>query len=144
MKITKIHPYTESPVEHSLPVFDARIQAGFPSPAEDEYADSLNLQEFLTPHPDTTFFLRVEGDSMIEAGIFSGDMLVVDRSLGVKQDDVVVAIIDGEFTVKRYQKHPDGIYFLPENSEYSPIVIQPDSEIECEIWGVVTYVIHRP
>jgi DNA polymerase V len=81
---------------------------------------------------------------MVLAGIHSGDMLVVDRALTPKNDDVVVAVIDGEFTVKRYQRHADGLYFIPENPDYSPIILTPDSELECHIWGVVTYVIHKP
>jgi DNA polymerase V len=123
-----------------LPLFTTRISAGFPSPAQDYVEQALDLNELCVQRPAATFFLRVEGDSMIDAGIFSGDILVVDRSIEPIHGDVVIACVDGEFTVKELALKPK-ICLLPRNSAYNPIEIAADSQLE--IFGVVTNVVRR-
>ncbi len=124
----------------SLPLFLSKVRAGFPSPADDYLDKKLDLNEFLIKHPASTFFVKVKGDSMIKAGINSGDILVVDRSLEPKDKRVVVAVVNGEFTVKRVSKKRDKLFLLSENDAYAPIEIKEDMEFE--IWGVVLHVIH--
>lgn len=124
-----------------LPFVDGTISAGFPSPAEDHIEQSLDLNELLIDHPAATFFVRVEGQSMIDAGIHSGDILVVDKALAPQHNKVVVAVINGEFTVKRIHLRGDKILLVPENKAYQPIEIARDMDFQ--IWGVVTYVIHK-
>ena len=117
------------------------VEAGFPSPAEDYIEGSLDLNKHLIKHPAATFFVRVSGDSMINAGIYPGDILIVDRSLEAIDKKIVIAVIDGELTVKRL-KHRDNLLFLePENEAYLPIKIT--KEMSFEVWGVVTNVIHK-
>lgn len=123
-----------------LPLFLSRIWAGFPSPADDYLDRTLDLNEFLISHPAATFFVKVEGDSMINAGINSGDILVVDRSVEPKNRHVVVAVLNGEFTVKRLLKENGHVRLCPDNPRYQPIEITP--EIDFDIWGVVRHVIH--
>jgi DNA polymerase V len=124
-----------------LPFYTSKVMAGFPSPAEDYIEKQLDLNELLIAHPAATFFVRVEGDSMCEAGIQSGDILVVDRSVEAVSGKIVIAVLNGEFTVKRLKKEKEHIWLLPENSHYP--VIKVTSESDFQIWGVVTYVIHR-
>lgn len=116
------------------------VAAGFPSPADDFIEEKLDLNEKLIRHPAATFFVRVSGNSMIKAGIHSGDMLIVDRSLEPKTGSVVVAVVNGEFTVKRISRQGDKLYLMPENSRFQPIQITDDSNFQ--VWGVVTNVIH--
>ena len=125
---------------YKLPVFLGRLPAGFPSPADDYLEGKLDLNRHLIKHPAATFFVRVTGDSMIGAGIHSGDLLVVDRSLEPADKHVVVAVLDGELTVKRLFKQHGVLRLLPENLNYQPIEITVQQSIE--IWGVVTNVIH--
>ena len=125
---------------YALPVFLGRLPAGFPSPADDYIEGKLDLNRHLIKHPAATFFVRVTGDSMIGAGIHSGDLLVVDRSLEPADKNVVVAVLDGELTVKRLFKQHGVLRLLPENLNYQPIEITAQQTIE--IWGVVTSVIH--
>ena len=125
---------------YALPIFLGRLPAGFPSPADDYLEGKLDLNRHLIEHPAATFFVRVTGDSMIGAGIHSGDLLVVDRSLEPADKHVVVAVLDGELTVKRLFKQNGVLRLLPENLNYQPIEIAPQQTIE--IWGVVTSVIH--
>ena len=125
---------------YALPIFLGRLPAGFPSPADDYLEGKLDLNRHLIKHPAATFFVRVTGDSMIGAGIHSGDLLVVDRSLEPADKHVVVAVLDGELTVKRLSKQNGILRLLPENLNYQPIEITPQQTIE--IWGVVTSVIH--
>lgn len=116
------------------------VTAGFPSPAEDYIEGKLDLNKHLIKHPAATFFVRVAGDSMIDAGIHPGDILIVDRSLEPANKKVVIAIIDGELTVKRIRINKGRIYLIPENKKYKPIEIE--KEMDFDIWGVVTNVIH--
>jgi len=125
---------------YALPVFLGRLPAGFPSPADDYLEGKLDLNRHLIKHPAATFFVRVSGDSMIEAGIHTGDLLVVDRSLEAIDGNVVVAALEGELTVKRLYKRGQILRLLPANKSYPPIEIQPHQSFE--VWGVVTNVIH--
>ena len=125
---------------YALPVFLGRLPAGFPSPADDYIEGKLDLNRHLIKHPAATFFVRVTGDSMTGAGIHSGDLLIVDRSLEAVDGNVVVAALDGELTVKRLYKRDQALRLLPANKDYQPIEIQAQQSFE--IWGVVTNVIH--
>ena len=124
----------------SLPLFLNKVPAGFPSPAEDYIEQKLNVQELLVKRPASTFFIRVSGYSMLDAGIHDGDILVVDRSLKASNQKIIVAILDGELTIKRFEQSENTIYLHPENSEYQSITVTPDMDFE--VWGVVTNVIH--
>lgn len=123
-----------------LPLFIVPVKAGFPSPAEDYLEENLDLNEYLIKHPAATFFVRVDGDSMKGAGIHRGDILIVDRALEASNGKIVVAIINGEFTVKRIRIEKEKILLEPENPRYVPIEVQPESDFE--VWGIVTFVIH--
>ena len=125
---------------YKLPVFLGRLPAGFPSPADDYLEGKLDLNRHLIKHPAATFFVRVSGDSMTGAGIHSGDLLVVDRSLEAIDGNVIVAALDGDLTVKRLCKRNGALSLLPENRNYQPIEITEQQTFE--IWGVVTSVIH--
>jgi len=125
---------------YKLPVFLGRLPAGFPSPADDYIEGTLDLNRHLIKHPAATFFVRVSGDSMIDAGIHTGDILVVDRSLEAVDGNVIVAALDGELTVKRLFKRDQTLRLLPANKNHQPIEITQQQTFE--IWGVVTNVIH--
>lgn len=125
---------------YRLPVFLGRLPAGFPSPADDYIEGKLDLNRHLIKHPAATFFVRVTGHSMTGAGIHSGDLLIVDRSIEPTDGHVVVAVLDGELTVKRLQRGQGVTRLLAENPIYRPIEITEQQTIE--IWGVVTNVIH--
>lgn len=125
---------------YKLPIFLGRLPAGFPSPADDYLEGKLDITKHLVKHPAATFYVRVSGHSMTGAGIHSGDLLVVDRSLEPKNGNVIVAALDGDLTVKRLYQRNGVIRLLPENQEYQPIEIQDGQSFE--IWGVVTSVIH--
>lgn len=117
------------------------VEAGFPSPAEDYIEGSLDLNRHLIKHPAATFFVKVSGNSMIGAGIFPGDILIVDRSLDAVDKKIVIAVVDRELTVKRLRIRSGRPFLEPENDQYSPIEIT--TEMSFEIWGVVTNVIHK-
>lgn len=123
------------------PLIHGYIAAGFPSPADDYIERKLDLNEFLVSHPAATFFVRVSGDSMIGAGIHTGDMLVVDRSLEPRDGSVVIAGIEGELTVKRLRIRGAKLLLVPENSDFNPIEVDEDEGVD--IWGVATAVIHQ-
>jgi len=122
------------------PLFLASVSAGFPSPAENYIEGRLDLNRHLIKHPAATFFVRVAGDSMIDAGIHPGDILVVDRALEPQDTNVVIAVIDGELTVKRISQRHGKLFLVPDNQAYQPLEIL--AEMEFEVWGVVTSVIH--
>jgi len=124
-----------------IPLCLSAISAGFPSSASDYVEKTLDLNEHLIKHPAATFFVRVEGNSMIGSGIHSGDILIVDKSLEPGQSSIVVAAINGDFTVKRIKKEGNRFFLMPENPKYEPIDVAGDMQVE--IWGVVTYVIHK-
>jgi len=123
-------------------LFEQQVTAGFPSPADDflKAETQLDLNEHLVKHPAATFFVRVRGDSMTGCGIYPDDILIVDRSLEATHRKVVIAVVNGELTVKRLHKSGGKVMLLPENDRYQPIVIE--DEMQLEIWGVVTSVIH--
>lgn len=123
-----------------LPLFLESVSAGFPSPADDYLEGKLDLNKYLIKNPSATFFVRVTGDSMQNAGIYSGDILVVDRSLTAKDGSIVIAVIDSELLVKRINFIKNKIFLLPENTNYKPIEIS--GEMKFEVWGVVSTVIH--
>ena len=123
-----------------IPLFMVPVEAGFPSPAADYLEGNLDLNEYLIKHPAATIFVRAPDDSMIKAGIFPGDILIVDRSIKPTDKKVVIALIDGGFGVRRISKIKGKVFLVPENENYKPIQIDP--ETDCEIWGVVTNVIH--
>lgn len=129
--------------KHSIfpPLFLESISAGFPSPADDYVESALDLNEYLISNPASTFMVRVSGESMIDAGILDSDILVVDRSRDAVPGKIVVAVLEGELTVKRLLKIENTLILAPENAEYSPIVIGEEQELT--IWGVVTGVIRR-
>ena len=148
MKLTKVYssakidlyqPEINGPVE--LPIIETALSAGFPSPAEDYIEATLDLNKELIKNPSSTFFGRVHGSSMIDSGIFDGDILVIDKSLQPKKDSVLVCFIDGEFTVKKVEKKGNDLYLKPENPDFKPIKIAPESDFR--LWGVVTYSIHK-
>jgi DNA polymerase V len=134
--VTKIYSFEES-TKLEIPLFTLRVPAGFPYPGEDYIDEKLDLNKFLIKHPESTFFVKVEGDSMIDAGIHSGDILIVDRSLEATSGDIVIAALDGDMVVKQLRISNDGNYCLvPQNSCYKPVEITPDKDFK--IWGVVT------
>lgn len=125
-----------------LPLFSQKITAGFPSPAEDSSSQQLDIQDLIIKNPNSTFFLKVAGDSMTNVGIYEGNILVVDKSLTASSGDIVIASVNGEFTVKRLLINRQGglnaprYYLIPENKNYKPIPITRYTDFE--IWGVVT------
>lgn len=116
------------------------VVAGFPSPAEQYLEPTLDLNELLVKRPAATFFVRVKGDSMIEEGIREGDLLVVDRSISPASGDVIIAAVDGEFTVKRFMRDKTGVHLVPANKAYPVIDLKRDQELD--YFGKVTAVIH--
>lgn len=137
--IENIFGFEHSTPPQKLPLFIARVSAGFPSPADDHIDKNLDLNEFLIKHPAATFFVRVAGNSMVNAGIRSGDLLIVDKALEPADNKIVVAALNGELTVKRIRKIKGKLFLAPENNEYQPIEIDPEAQFE--VWGVVTHVI---
>lgn len=125
----------------ALPYFSTAVKAGFPSPADDPIEEKLDLNSYLIEHPAATFFVRVEGDSMHHGGIQHGDLLVVDRSLSPKHGSIVIAVINGEFTVKRVKIQSKKLFLIPDNPEFP--ILEVTSEMDFQAWGVVTYVIHK-
>ena len=122
------------------PIFTAMVPAGFPSPAADYEEDKLDLNKHLIKNPAATFFVRVTGDSMVKAGIHNGDLLVVDRSIEPRDKNVVIAVINGELTVKRIRIRKNKLTLEAEHDDYQSQEI--NEEMEFEVWGVVTNVIH--
>lgn len=127
--------------ELSLPFFASRVPAGSPVAADDLREADIDLNAHLVRHPASTFMVTVKGDSMRDAAIHDGDMILVDSALEARHGKIVVAVINGELTVKRLEKTADGLRLLPENPDYQPIVIPEDASFF--IWGVVTQVIHQ-
>lgn len=123
----------------TLPLYGSRVAAGFPSAADDFLEANIDLNSYLVPHPEATFLVRVEGESMMGAGIFSGDVLIVDRALTPMDGKIVIAVLDGELTVKRLSLGRQGVRLLAENPKYAPIKVGDLSELK--IWGVVIRVI---
>ena len=122
-----------------IPLYGSKVQAGFPSPADDFIEQHLDLNEYLIQHPAATFLVRAKGQSMINAGIFSGDILIVDKSLEPTHGKIVIAAIDGELTVKRLYRKDGVVKLQPENPDFPDLDISEQGETI--IWGVVTNVI---
>lgn len=145
---TKLGPHLEfvgscdnPPAREGLPLYLTPVEAGFPSPAEDYVDRKLDLHEHMVRNEAATFFLRAHGDSMLGAGIYDGDLLVVDRSLDAGHNRVVIAALDGELTVKRLVRRQDRVFLMPENPDYAPLDITEREHVH--IWGVVTYAVHK-
>lgn len=122
------------------PLFSSKASCGFPSPADDYIDRALDLNEHLIKNPAATFFVKAHGDSMTGAGIHSGDLLVVDRSLTPRDGNIVVAVLDGELTVKRLRKKAGRISLVPENPAHATLF--PGEDADFTVWGVVTSVVH--
>lgn len=120
-----------------LPFMDVGISAGFPSPADDFIELSIDLNKHLIKHKDTTFFAKVKGHSMKDAGIYDGDLLVIDKSLEPQDGKIAICQIDGEFTVKRIKIEENLIWLIAENENYKPIKVTPENELM--IWGIVIH-----
>jgi DNA polymerase V len=135
--IERANPATHMP----LPLFSHKVIAGSPAPADDNVEYALDLNEQLIKRPETTFLLKVQGDSMKKVGIYNGDILVVDRSLEPTDGRVVIAALDGELTVKRLSIKSTGMWLVPENDHYLPIPVRENSDMV--IWGVVTATIRQ-
>jgi DNA polymerase V len=131
----------EKESRHKIPLYSDKVRAGFPSPAEDSVAQRLDINDLLIQNPNSTFFLKVAGDSMVNAGIFEDNILVVDKSVTPSSGDIVIASVNGDFTVKRLLVNRQGglnaprYYLIPENKKYKPIPITRYTDFE--IWGVV-------
>lgn len=123
----------------SIPFFSELVHAGFPSPADDYIESRLDISKLLIKNPASTYYIKVTGNSMIGSGIFSGDIIIVDKSLTIKNNDIIVASINGDFTVKRFVKENDKIFLVPANPDYEKIKIKNNTDFQ--VWGVVTYCI---
>jgi len=124
-----------------LDLYLQKIPAGFPSPAEDFIEKRLDLNDLMIKNQSSTFLVKVEGTSMIDAGIFNGDILVVDRSIEPENNKIVLGVLSGEFTVKRLLKKGKQVILMPDNKSFKPIVLNEESDFQ--VWGVVTFVIHQ-
>ncbi len=136
----KIYLPKRSPIKYRLPLFAVPVSAGFPSPADDYLEANLNLHTFLVKRPAATFFVTARGDSMVNAGIHNGDLLIVDRSIEAGPSRVAIVLLDGEFIVRRLQVSRGVTYLVAANEEYAPIEISEGKDLE--IWGVVISAIH--
>ena len=132
-------PNNDSGME--LPLSGERVAAGFPSPAEDYASTGLDLNRELIKNPASTFYARVSGLSMVDEGINDGDLLVIDKSIEPYDGCLAVCFIDGEFTLKRFEKHKEFGLLVPANKDFKPIKVTADNDF-C-IWGVVTYLIKK-
>ncbi len=140
----KLHIYSADPsTVLELPFVDDGIKAGFPSPCQDYITESIDLNKEIIRHKETTFLAKVSGNSLMDAGICDGDIIVIDKSLEVNDGDFVVAYIDGEFTLKEFRKDRNNEcgWLIPHNSMYSPIKVTKDNDFM--IWGVLTYTIKK-
>ncbi len=122
-----------------LPLYEFPVSAGFPSPADDYIDKHIDLNEYIIKHPAATFFVRVKGNSMQGSGISDGDLIVVDRALVPADNTIVVALLNGEFVLKRVKIKERELHLVPENSSYEPIKVS--EEMDFQVWGVVTYCI---
>lgn len=140
ISITEVRPVVEEKTVGPQ-FFEDRVQAGFPSPAQGEYADSIDLNRALITNPAATFCARVIGNSMMEAGINEGDLLIIDRSLTPHDGNIAVCFVDGDFTVKRLSVRDDGIYLTPANAKFPELRVSEDSNFQ--VWGVVSHIIKK-
>ena len=128
----------QTDTELNLPLFEG-VRAGFPSPAADFIDVSIDLNKHLIKHPSATFYARAKGDSMKDAGIFDGDLLIVDKSIDPADGKIAICYVNGEFTVKRIKKEKDEVWLIPANTAYQPLKMEEGSSLI--IWGIVTHVI---
>ena len=148
MKIRNLHKgkdfsfYTLEQIQlDEIKLAEPIVPAGFPSPADDFVEMELNIHDYIVKNKDATFCVKVEGTSMTKADIHSGDILIVDRSLQPEHHNIVLAVIDGEFTVKRLAVNDGNLYLSPENDNFTPIKIT--EEMDFLVWGVITHIIHK-
>ncbi len=137
-RVGDVLEYLDGSGSLELPLYVSKVAAGFPSPAEGTVDQRIDLNKFLVRKPAATHIVRVTGDSMINVGIFPNDLLIVDRSVEATHNKIVIAVVDGDITVKRLYRQNGVVRLLPENEAYAPIEIKG----ELEIWGVVLHVIH--
>ncbi|MDY0014682.1 MAG: translesion error-prone DNA polymerase V autoproteolytic subunit [Bacteroidales bacterium] len=139
---TKVDVYSASTeTTMDVAVIPSDISAGFPSPALDFTDISIDLNKHLIKHPSATFYGRVKGESMKDAGINDGDLLVIDKSIELQNGKIAVCYLDGEFTLKRIKLDKKGIWLMPENSDYKPIKMEENNTLL--VWGIVTHVIKK-
>ena len=141
IKISGIQTIDSDQQPTGLRFFENRVQAGFPSPAQNEYADSIDLNRALITNPAATFCARVIGNSMVDAGINEGDLLIIDRALVPHDGNIAVCFIDGDFTVKRLSIREDGIFMTPANAKFPELKVSEESNFK--VWGVVSHIIKR-
>ena len=144
MEEVKLHIFSaDTSTILNLDFVDCGIKAGFPSPAQDYLTDSIDLNKELIRRKETTFLARVSGNSLMEAGINDGDLVVIDKSLEVKDGDFVVAFIDGEFTLKEFRRDEENncAWLIPHNKQFEPIKVTEENDLM--IWGVLTYTIKQ-
>ena len=134
-------PVANQPQPHAIPLISFRMPAGFPSPANDYIEEGLDLNCFLVQHKEASFMFTIEGDSMRDAGILDGDKVIVDRSVSARHGCIVIAIVNGDYTVKRLYKRGKRIELHPANPAFQPIVF--DAGQELQIWGVVVGSVRR-
>ena len=137
----KISEFKADEKTSGLQFFESRVQAGFPSPAQGEYADSIDLNRALITNPAATFCARVIGNSMVDAGINEGDLLIIDRSVDPHDGSIAVCFIDGDFTVKRLSVRDDGVFLTPANADFPELRVDENSNFQ--VWGVVSHIIKK-
>lgn len=133
--------YAPAPRRLVLPYVVCTVQAGFPSPAGDYIIEALDLRDYVVSNETATYFIRAAGSSMNGAGIDDGDLLVVDRSVKACDGCIAICIIEGEFTVKRIKQVGKAAWLVPENPDYKPIPVNPETGVI--VWGVVTFVVKK-
>ena len=140
--MSRITSLTQADQDALFLEFVQEIHAGFPSPAADCAGERIDIARELTSHPETTFYARVSGDSMHDAGMFDGDIIVIDKSLEPHNGDIIIAAVDGEFTVKEFRRDEDnkGGWLIPHNPAFQPIRVTAENNFS--VWGVVTHCIH--
>ena len=141
MEEIKISEVKSEEKTSGLQFFEGRVQAGFPSPAQGEYADTIDLNRALITNPSATFCARVIGNSMVDAGINEGDLLIIDRSLTPHNGSIAVCFIDGDFTVKRLSVREEGVFLTPSNADFPEMAVPEDSNFQ--VWGVVSHIIKK-
>jgi DNA polymerase V len=142
MEISKVSPKLSNSLKNiKLPLYATNVSCGFPSPADDYIDSVLDLNEKLISKPAATFFVKAKGDSMVGAGIHDGDLLIIDRSITARSGQVVLAILNGEFTLKTLKRSNGKIWLQPENTKYQSILV--NEEMQFEVWGVAIHCIHK-
>ena len=137
----KLIPFAPSGLPLRLMLYQARVAAGLPSPADDYVEKRLDLNEHLIRHPAATYFIHASGNSMVNAGIHDGDLLIVDRAIAPADGDIVIAVLYGDLTVKRVRVRRGRLLLEPDNAAYPAIEVPPEASFQ--VWGVVTHSIHR-